>query len=303
MSGKDMISKQYKSKKTSVKKSDKKEIESKIYLDSHIVTSIYDKKNVLLIGKVGSGKTHSVLHIFQDMKNKNLIDEVIELTFVTGMDDYDLLSKFSPSVDGKLKIIDGQIEKAFRLASEGKRVAVLLDELTRIPAKSLNILISILDKVRNKYVLNNFIKGEVVECQTQNLFFVATANLGRNFEGTFNLDEAILDRFEKITYVDYSTELEYDLIKQKFPKITSNQMLEITSEIQTLRQGSKENLFESPFSTRLLKYVLSDMLTPTRTEFKRVVMESVIYRLLPKNLDGSPMMGNLELIYGIENDK
>jgi len=273
---------------------------NKVYLPKHLVDSITSKENVLMVSNSGAGKTHSVLTLFAEMKDKKQIDEVVEITFSSGMDDYDLLSKFIPDEEGKIKSIDGQLVKAFELAKSGKKVAVLLDELSRIPAKSLNILIGVLDKVRNEYRLENFVKGELIKAPIENLFFVGTANIGGRYEGTFTLDEALLDRFEKMCHLDYSDVLETELIKGKFSGISIDNLNIIKADVEMLRQALNQNLIESPFSTRMLKNILNRMNAPSQKEFRRILLEVALYRLLPKKPDGTPIMENLDLIFGVK---
>lgn len=111
--------------------------------------------------------------------------------------------KVSSSNSNSLIWKDGPIAEAFRKAQNGEKAILIIDELLRIPQRELNILLTALSPVHGKYNLrtgrildvnNGVAREEVLSCDTQNLFVLATTNVGGQY-AVDSIDPALAERF------------------------------------------------------------------------------------------------------------
>lgn len=98
---------------------------------------------------------------------------------------------------------DGPIAEAFRKAQSGKKAVLIIDELLRIPQRELNILLTALSPIDDKYhirtgrilsVEDGVAKEETLSCDTKNLFVLATTNVGGQY-AVDTIDSALAERF------------------------------------------------------------------------------------------------------------
>ena len=115
----------------------------------------------------------------------------------------DYQMKVSSSNSNSLIWKDGPIAEAFRKAQNGEKAILIIDELLRIPQRELNILLTALSPVHGKYNLrtgrildvnNGVAREEVLSCDTQNLFVLATTNVGGQY-AVDTIDPALAERF------------------------------------------------------------------------------------------------------------
>tara|TARA_B100001094_G_C18074649_1_gene741964 strand:- start:188 stop:1015 length:828 start_codon:yes stop_codon:yes gene_type:complete len=138
-------------------------------------------KNVLLTGPTGCGKTAQAEYLAAILKRpyfESIVSQHIE--------PLDLL--------GTKGVKDGATffnESAFVEAVETDNGIIVLDEINRAPSSILNMLIPLLDHRGSVFIeeLGRYVKTG------RNVMFLATANVGAEFSGTFRLDEAIVSRF------------------------------------------------------------------------------------------------------------
>ncbi len=156
------------------------------------------KEHILITGPSGSSKTYSV--------DKYITDNKYEKEFIAGheaIESIDLLGYSIRHTDGSFVWLDGPLTSAFRKAKIGKSV-LFLDELLRIPAKELNILIGALTpNSSNEYVLrtnrltgleNGIGTSETITVPKDNLWVIGTTNMGSNYDVN-EMDLALNDRF------------------------------------------------------------------------------------------------------------
>ena len=156
------------------------------------------KEHILLSGKAGTTKTYTA--------DKYIDTLGCHKEFVAGhagLESTDLLGYPIRHVDGNFIWMDGPLTAAFRKA-QTEKTALFIDELLRIPAKELNILVgSLTPNSANQFVLRTNrlvdVKGDVGKSETlivpvENLWVIATTNLGSNYN-VEEMDVALNDRF------------------------------------------------------------------------------------------------------------
>jgi len=235
---------------------------------------------ILLYGPTGTGKTHAIVSLCEKLKDDGKILDYVLFTGASGMEDVDILGKFIPTRDG-LEFSVSELVKVLEKAKHGK-VAIIVDEVNRIPPKTLNIFVPLLDEKSGKIRINNFVKNEIIEIPVQNVIFFFAANFG-NYSGTYDLDSALLNRMDIVLEVDYQEELE-DKIMSSLPPDTK-QTLEST--VSFLRSLFKKGLIE-PLSTRDVVNMVK-LLTiknpKNRNEFYETI-KPVINKIVPKTPQG-----------------
>ena len=250
---------------------------------------------VLLWWPTGTGKTFDYLSAAEDMKTAWKIDASEIVTITDGFEDIDFLAYIVPTEDGGIKYQEKAIVNLLRDASKGKKVAILLDELNRGSKSFLNLIIKLLDAVDGKtYVLNNFIKDEQIVIPIENVMFFATMNLWGKYVGTNALDEALLDRFNKVVYKTYNLENEDAIIKAAFAGYTA-QVKQIVNHVRQLH-GSWE--IRAPISTRWVKMWAEEFYNSWRSiSDVHGTFESVLlYRLVNVDDYGNPNTDEMSLI-------
>lgn len=149
----------------------------------------------MLFGPPGSGKTSLVYFLAE--KNGW---ELVRITGKESMRDEDMMGTYQMKGDVPVWV-EGPLEKAFRLASE-KPVVLLVDEITRIPSRYLNVFIEVInDYDYENFLFYNNVTGKEWKAPKDNFKVFATANV--NQVGVNDVPEALLDRFEYHVYVDY----------------------------------------------------------------------------------------------------
>jgi MoxR-like ATPase len=234
--------------------------------------------SVLLYGPTGSGKTFGI--VFEHLKRleaEGKLDGLVLIPCTDGMEDYDLLSKpipvgpeekvrmllslsdRFPEVDvasisrtlGDWTRVEGPLKAAFRRAAAGERLAVVFDELNRASRSARNLVLKAIDPVLGHYELHDFTSGEVLTVPIGGLQFCATCNLGASYSQTHDLDESLLDRFQSVLFVDYSTGLERRILAAEgVPPEVGERLVRVAS---ALREAYKMGHLAAPLSTRHLK--------------------------------------------------
>jgi MoxR-like ATPase len=169
----------------------------------------------LLVGPTGCGKT--------EMGKRVILATgatLVSLKGRPGLEDRDMIGFISPTAQGP-RWVDGPLARAMRLAQEGTRTALLIDELLRLDAYHRNALIGMLDDVSapelraqlgvdvpdgRYYTLELPGAGEVLWAPTSLLSVICTTNAGGAYTQSGDLDPALLRRFQRVMFVSHPEE-------------------------------------------------------------------------------------------------
>ncbi len=152
--------------------------------------------NLLLEGPPGEGKSRLAYEIASQ-----LVEEGWEAIYIDGgphVGAKDLLGGVSIR-GGETRYRPGLLLKAFMQAEKGKRVVVVIDELPRIPCREQGILVASLFPKwiggKRVYTLSVPELGQTFFAPAENLWFIATGNIGENYTNSALSDKALEERF------------------------------------------------------------------------------------------------------------
>jgi len=203
------------------------------------------KKHILLTGPAGHSKTYSA--------TKWIDESGYESEFIAGssaIEAIDLLGYWVKDSTGNLVWLDGVLTAAFRKALKGKTV-LLFDELLRVPARELSILVGALtpDSSGHYRLRTNRLVDEVggvgeVELLTvpmENLHVIATTNIGADYD-VDNIDVALQDRFRTHDVV-MATSTIFSICEEvndgKLPDATISSLLDLYEKVKLLVDSSE----------------------------------------------------------------
>lgn len=208
---------------------------------NYLVRNIIRHKNTMLIGPTGTGKTEIVMKICETL----------------GLDChiYDMGSMQDPLTDllGSHRLENGSsiFDYAKFVEDVQKPGVILLDELSRAPLMTNNILFPCLDSRRQLPVEIADSKHDRVIKVHPECTFIATANIGSEYSGTNEIDAALLNRFLPIqlNYLPANVEVEVVTIRTGISKTDA---VDIVSRFNAIRQAYNENKISKSVSMREL---------------------------------------------------
>ena len=156
------------------------------------------KVPLLFEGDRGSGKTYDVREFARAGKHP-----YVEIAGHESVEAIDFLGHHMQSPMGMVWK-DGHLSRAFRQAAGGQKVALLIDEMLRIPQRHLSVLLSALSPDSTGHyrlqtgrmvdVVDGVGVEEEILCPSSNLAIFATTNVGPEF-AIDDLDPAVAERF------------------------------------------------------------------------------------------------------------
>lgn len=217
--------------------------DSAFYVDSltwkYLVRNIKRHKPTMLMGPTGTGKTELVLTA---CKKLGISCEV-----------HDMGSMQDPLSDllGTHRIKNGNsvFDYAKFVEDVQKPGVVLLDELSRAPLMTNNILFPCLDNRRELPLEIADSAGPRSVKIHPDCTFIATANIGTEYVGTNEIDEALMNRFLPLKVGYMPMQYEVSLLIKKCNINTKSAML-IVSLAQQIRDGYKQQNISKSMSTR-----------------------------------------------------
>ena len=226
-------------------------VESGFYIEQKrwnvLVRNILKHKNTMLVGPTGTGKTDVIIRI---CKALNIPCRI-----------YDMGAMMDPLTDllGSHRLENGSSK--FDYAKFVKDVqepgVILLDELSRAPQMTNNILFPCLDDRRTLPIeIADSNSAREVKVHPE-CVFIATANIGSEYSGTNDIDAALENRFMMVQ-VDY------------LPKTIEAQVLEIRTgcdEKSALKIASIANAIRDRYLDGSLSKTISTRETIACAEF------------------------------------
>lgn len=217
--------------------------ESGFYFDEnnwkYLTRNILRKKNTIITGPTGTGKTEMVSKIAEKLGLNVYV--------------YDMGAMQDPitSMLGTHRIVDGGSK--FDYADFVERVQqpgiIVLDELNRAPQMAMNILFPCLDSRRELRIdIAGGSDKRVVKVHPE-CVFIATANVGVEYTGTQDIDKALFNRFLPlmINYIPFDAEV--NLLKSKF-ELAEKAIMGLVTFANSMRNQAKLGNIENSMSTR-----------------------------------------------------
>lgn len=193
------------------------------------------KAHLLLWGEPGGGKTWTAFRL-AEWAERSSGAETIVIQGSPALEAADLLGMWIKKGDN-VGWEDGALTRAFRLAASGKKVVLLVDELPRINVREQGILVAPLLPTPKGLILFNPLNGEEIVAPPQNLWVIATGNLGEGFASSRLLDGALAERFLII---------EVKASKEKLRRLLTSALLSrgwdtnIVGKLLSLRDAAEE---------------------------------------------------------------
>ena len=209
----------------------------------YLVRSAMRSKNIMMVGPAGAGKTMAAKYL------------------VSALERPDFYFNLGATQDPRATLIgnthfskeDGTYfsESLFVKAIQTENAVILLDELSRAHPEDWNILMTVLD-LNQRYLRLDEKDGAPTIKVAPGVSFIATANVGNEYTSTRVMDRALMDRFITIEMDALDQDMEYKLLKMKYPAAhdaSVKAIAEITSITRREIKASNPKLTSS-ISTR-----------------------------------------------------
>jgi MoxR-like ATPase len=197
-----------------------------------ILRNVMRRKNTLITGPTGTGKT-TLMEIMARKLNRTLHA-------------FDMGSIADPQAAllGTHRIING--ESVFDYAKfvhvvQEENPMILIDEITRTGPNVNNIFFPVLDHRR-------YVPIEIADSQhdrtikvSENAVFVATANIGAEYQGTYQLDRALLRRFipVEMDYMTVDQEIRVLMQRTKIEEKAAKQLARFADDVRVQARDGK----------------------------------------------------------------
>jgi nitric oxide reductase NorQ protein len=174
----------------------------------YLVRSAMRGKNIMMVGPAGAGKTIAAKYL------------------VSALDRPDFYFNLGATQDPRATLIGNThfskesgtyfSESWFFKAIQTENAVILLDELSRAHPEAWNILMTVLD-LNQRYLRLDEKDGAPTIKVAPGVSFIATANVGNEYTSTRVMDRALMDRFITIEMDSLDQDMEYKLLKMKYP--------------------------------------------------------------------------------------
>jgi MoxR-like ATPase len=170
--------------------------------DLEVIKKVYEtRRNLLLEGPTGAGKTHAIRHICAELGLP-----YIRIPLSADAQKEDLVGQFVPMSDGTFAWSDGLLTQACRYGG-----VVVLDELNACPPDITTALHQVLDDERRLSLTSK--DGEVIELHPDT-WIVATMN-PPDYNGVSDMNQAFDNRFQCRILYEYDEGVEKVLIRHE----------------------------------------------------------------------------------------
>jgi len=179
-----------------------------------LVRNFLQKKNALLVGLSGTGKTISIKKLVDVTKQQ---DNFYYFNLGASQDPRSVFIGNTHYDKDKGTFFD---ESDFIKAITTENSIILLDEISRCHPDGWNILLSVLDDHQKYIRLDEKVGNKVIKVAKGVIFF-ATANVGSAYTSTRIMDRALIGRFNNQLIIDPLTgNQEEEFLNQQYPEIT-----------------------------------------------------------------------------------
>lgn len=239
-----------------------------------LLRNIQVKQNTMLVGPTGTGKTEVIDYIATKVGVHH------EVTDMGTMHDA------IPALLGTHRLVStgpGETKSIFDYSRFSKiiqqsKTIVTLDELSRAPLSTNNILFPVLDS-RRMLPIDIACSDEALNVKVhEDVVFFATANIGSEYTGTSTIDRALIDRFQlvELDYMPESAEIRVldTRMKKRGTPIYKKELQRIVKFANDMRKMAKEGKVSTGVSTR--HTILTTSLVADGFDFKTAIKLSIV---------------------------
>ena len=260
---------------------------------------------VLVAGEAGAGKTYTARAHARDAG----FDHTIEVAALPDMESRDLIGGVAPNTTGKgspFVYREGPLGQAFRLASEGKSVCLIVDEIFRMPARQRAVFLTALtpdvvncNRVYRLRTDQTDASGAPIiwEAPTNLLTVIATTNVGGEYDVEDD-DPAGRERWLRV-YVrceltDVHRAVKWEAVQKGW---TMNEVTGVASIMGKVWEVSRklklDGLLGHALSVRLLARAIRYMPDPLPSSCWTAIKD-VGTTCMSQGLDGMPVVAQWE---------
>lgn len=239
--------------------------------------------HVMIVGAKGESKTYTAEEMAQDYISRGVYDAIVRIQGSSSMTEADFFGYQTTMPDpatGQMRIVwaDGQYTEAFRLASQGKKVIAIFDEIKQVSPRILSPMLTSMVKLSDGKIhlrtgraltsTDGVASMEELVADPMNFRIIATANEGAGYQSA-DMSIALEDRF--IKYHQQMSASEFQRIIKSYvdlwrkpgigciPEVTTTQLVKLRNEQQKAAQtGALASSDFSVFSIRTLSRILSN---------------------------------------------
>lgn len=215
-------------------------------ITADIIDSINLKKNIILTGGSGVGKTSCIQQIAHSIRQPT-----IRVNFTPMTQPSDLIGK-TGLVNGETVWVDGVIPDAMK-----NGYWLIFDELDSAPPEILPTLYPILEKIATLTLKES--NGEVIQAHPSFRCFATANTIGamqsrrHRFNGTNQMSEALLNRFDVFHMKNMDEKQELKLVRTVHPQLSSllaKRIVDFASRVRSSEEKQQFSFTVGDFSTR-----------------------------------------------------
>ncbi len=200
----------------------------------NIMIALEENHNVLIIGPTGTGKTHIIRYIAQELELP-----MLEVSFTLGTDTTDLIGRYELKA-GKTEWVYGPLPQAMKYGT-----IFYADEINMARPDIVSRLHGCLDDRRSIVVSEH--EEELITAHHRYRFIGAMNPVELGYAGTRPLSPALKRRFEEIIYINYpKKETELRILKTRQKLKDENILEKLINVANQARRANEEGIVATP---------------------------------------------------------